>query len=106
LWTGEDNFWLFYVPSLYFLQHHVFHPSRDGDQDLVGIFVEHHRLHLSDRERYAVTSGDLDPPPSPAGRDIVGLIDERKCVGQELSTVHALEGLDLSSDEHGIELLL
>jgi len=26
--------------------------------------------------------------------------------GQELSAVHALEGLDLSSDEHGVELLL
>ena len=124
--TGKDNFWLFYAPSLYFLQHHLFHPSRDGDQDLVSIFVEHHRLHRSNRERYVVTGGDLDSPPSPARRDIVGVIDERKSkvevlaehqilwpagelalgVGQELSAVHALEGLDLSGDEHGVKLLL
>ena len=80
----------------------------------------------SRREPYVFTSGDLDPPPFPAGRDIASLINELKAkvevlaerqilwpvaklalgAGQELSTVHVLEGLDLSGDEHRFELLL
>jgi len=76
--------------------------------------------------RYVVTNKDLDPQLPPAGRDIVGFIDERKptvevpiehqilwpvgklavSARRELSTVHALEGFGLSSDEHGVELLV
>jgi hypothetical protein len=48
---SQDESRLLDTPGLDFLQHHVLHPSRNADEDLAGIFVQHRRSHRSDGER-------------------------------------------------------
>ena len=122
-WRSQDNFRSLDAPSLNLVQHHVLHPSRYCGDDLVGIFVKHHGLHRSDRERDVVASRNHDLSFSFHGRRIIDKIEPKvevlaehqilwpagklaPVVGEESSAIHAFESLDLADDELRIELFL
>jgi len=125
----EENFGFLDTPSLDFLQHHVPHPSRYGDEDLVRVLVQHEGLHRSDWEWDVVSSSNHDSSFSFRGRGNrstvrvtakpepkVEVLAEHQIlwptsklalrVGHESPTIHALESLDLPGDELRLQLLL